>query len=75
MNNKKIYKMEFSKIYPLLVNKAVKKGREPKTDQRCCLWSSCRRHRGSSHAGNPFLDKLVDELAKGKKMEKILRAN
>ena len=27
MNNEKVYKMEFSKIYPLLVNKAVKKGR------------------------------------------------
>ena len=27
MNNDKIYKMKFSKIYPLLVNKAVKKGR------------------------------------------------
>ena len=25
MNNEKVYKMEFSKIYPLLVNKAVKK--------------------------------------------------
>ena len=27
MNNEKVYKMEFSKIYPLLVNKAVRKGR------------------------------------------------
>lgn len=27
MNNDKIYKMNFSKIYPLLVNKATKKGR------------------------------------------------
>lgn len=27
MSSDKIYKMKFSKIYPLLVNKAVKKGR------------------------------------------------
>ena len=27
MSNEKIYKMEFSKIYPLLVNKAERKGR------------------------------------------------
>ena len=27
MNNEKVYKMEFSKIYSLLVNKAVRKGR------------------------------------------------
>ena len=27
MINEKVYKMEFSKIYPLLVNKAVRKGR------------------------------------------------
>ena len=26
MNNEKVYGMSFSKIYPLLVNKAVKKG-------------------------------------------------
>lgn len=27
MNNDKVYQMDFSKIYPLLVNKAKKKGR------------------------------------------------
>ena len=27
MENEKVYRMNFSKIYPLLVNKAVKKGR------------------------------------------------
>ncbi len=26
MNNDKVYKMRFAKIYPLLVNKALKKG-------------------------------------------------
>ena len=41
MTNEKVYGVSFSKVYPLLVAKAV--------------------------------DKLVDELAKGKPMEKILR--
>ena len=27
MGNEKIYQMDFSKVYPLLVNKAEKKGR------------------------------------------------
>lgn len=27
MSNEKVYQMSFSKVYPLLVNKAVKKGR------------------------------------------------
>ena len=28
MSNEKIYNMKFSKIYPLLLNKAVRKGRK-----------------------------------------------
>ena len=28
MNHDKVYQMSFSKIYPLLVNKALKKGRQ-----------------------------------------------
>lgn len=46
MENEKLYQMDFSKVYHLLVRKAEKKGR---TRQE------------------------VDEPAKGKAMEKILR--
>ena len=46
MKNEKIYQMDFSKVYHLLVNKAERRGR---TRQE------------------------VDELARGKAMDKILR--
>lgn len=46
MDNEKVYRMKFSSVYPLLVSKAVRKGRTQEE---------------------------VDELAKGKAMDKILR--
>ncbi len=38
MSNEKVYKMEFSKIYPLLVNKAVKKGRSKEEVDEVICW-------------------------------------
>ncbi len=115
MKNEKVYKMSFAKVYPLLLNKAEKKGRSKDEVDQVIFWLT-----GYDDAGlksqlesevdyetffneapklNPnadkitgvvcgvrvedieeplmqkvrWLDKLVDELAKGKKMEKILR--
>ena len=115
MNEEKIYGMAFSKIYPLLVNKAVKKGRTEQEVQQVICWLTGYDEKGlreavlqetsygdffrKAPALNParkkitgsvcgvrveeipdplmqeirYLDKLVDELAKGKSMEKILR--
>lgn len=115
MEKEKVYQMDFAKIYPLLVNKAVKKGREKSEVDMVVQWlTGYNREQleemtvGSiSYADffnnaprlNPnrklikgsicgirvedieeplmqeirYLDKLVDELAKGKAMEKILR--
>ena len=43
MNNDKVYQMDFSKIYPLLVNKAKKKGRtEAEVDEIIC-WLTGRK--------------------------------
>lgn len=50
--------MAFAKIYPLYVRKAEKKGRTQEEVDTVICW----------------LDILVDELAKGKPMEKILRS-
>lgn len=117
MNNEKVYKMEFSKIYPLLVNKAVKKGRSKEEVDEVICWLTGYHpedlermaetsinyedffHNAPKMNENRklikgvvcgvrvediedplmqeirYLDKLVDELAKGKKMEKILRAD
>ena len=115
MNNDKVYQMDFSKIYPLLVNKAKKKGRtEAEVDEIICWLTgyqpediklilekqvsyaeffrnapelNANRHliNGSicgirvEEIEDPlmqeirYLDKLIDELAKGKAMDKILR--
>ena len=114
MDNEKIYKMPLSKIYPLLVNKAMKKGRTQAEVNEVITWltgysgeqietllersiaygdffreapipNPARLRIKGSICGikietieEPlmreirYLDKLVDELAKGKPMEKIL---
>lgn len=38
MDNEKVYKMEFAKIYPLLVNKAVRKGRSKEEVDEIICW-------------------------------------
>ena len=110
-----ITQMPFSKLYPLLVNKAVKKGRTREEVDQVTAWLTgytpediARLEQSDTSYGdffrnapamNPsrslitgricgirveeiedplmrdirYLDKLVDELAKGKPMEKILR--
>lgn len=115
MENEKVYQMQFSKIYPLLVNKAVKKGRTQEEVDEVISWlTGYSREQLAELAGTSvsyreffnnapqmnenrklitgkicgisvesiqeplmqeirYLDKLVDELAKGKAMEKILR--
>ncbi len=116
MANERVYKMAFSSVYPLLVQKAERKGRAKFEVDAVICWLT-----GYDDAGlqeqivknidyetffneapriNPnaakisgvicghrveeiedplmqkirWLDKLVDELAKGKPMEKILRS-
>ena len=115
MAYEKVYNMSFAKTYPLLVNKAVKKGRTAEEVNQLITWLTGytaeeieKAAAGSVTYGdffrnapqlNPnrkmitgvvcgvrveaveeplmreirYLDKLIDELAKGKAMEKILR--
>lgn len=115
MTNEKVYAMSFAKIYPLLVNKAVKKGRTATEVDTVIGWLTgysageiAQAAGGMVSYGdffrqapriNPnsdkitgvvcgvrvesieeplmrqirYLDKLVDELARGWPMEKILR--
>lgn len=115
MNNEKVYQMSFAKVYPLLVNKAVKKGREKSEVDEIIHWLTGYTEEeigrfekdtityadffNNAPQLNPnrklikgticgvkiedideplmreirYLDKLVDELAKGKSMEVILR--
>lgn len=115
MSNEKVYGMSFSKIYPLLVSKAEKKGRTLEDVIQVITWLSgytteeiVKAAASSVTYGdffrnapqlNPnrkfitgvvcgvrvetieaplmqeirYLDKLIDELAKGKAIGKILR--
>lgn len=116
MNNEKIYKMKFSKVYPLLVQKAERKGRTKEEVDEIITWltgynneelenqlkrdldyeeffaqapklnSNVDKIKGVvcgirvEEIEDPlvqkvrWLDKLIDELAKGKSMDKILRS-
>ena len=115
MKNEKVYAMSFAKVYPLLVNKAVKKNRTADEVDRVIEWLTGYDADGlkavldrevsyevffaKAPRLNPnrekitgtvcgvrvenieeplmreirYLDKLVDELAKGKSLEKIFR--
>lgn len=115
MDNEKVYRMDFAKIYHLLVSKAEKKGRTRAEVDEVIRWLTGYGQAELEemlakqltygdffrNAPNPnenrklikgvvcgvrvetieeplmreirYLDKLVDELAKGKVMEKILR--
>jgi hypothetical protein len=116
MNNERVYKMTFAKVYPLYVAKAERKGRTQSEVNKIICWltgytesslmeqieKQCTLEEFFTQAPgiNPNaslikglicgyrveeiedqlmqnirrLDKLIDELAKGKAMEKILRA-
>ncbi len=115
MGNEKIYQMDFSKVYHLLVNKAERKGRTRQEVDEVIRWLtgySQTELEGMLERTVPYgdffrdapelnenrrlikgvvcgvrvedieeplmqeiryLDKLVDELARGKAMDKILR--
>lgn len=115
MTNEKIYQMLFSKVYPLLVNKAVRKGRaQVEVDLLICWLTGYSQKeleailetdtnygdffRNAPHMNEDrklitgkicgisvesieeplmqdirYLDKIIDELAKGRAMDKIMR--
>ncbi len=116
MTNDRVFKMAFSKVYPLLVQKAERKGRTKSEVDAVICWLTGYDDSGlqaqinknidyqtffdEAPQMNPnatkikgvicghrveeienqlmqkirWLDKLVDELAKGKSMEKVLRS-
>ena len=115
MSNERVYKMKFSTVYPLYIQKAERKGRTKAEVDTIIQWLTGYDEQGvQTQLGNDtgfetffaeapqinpnaekitgiicgcrveaiadplmqkirWLDKLVDELAKGKAMEKILR--
>lgn len=117
MNNERVYKMKFSGVYPMYIQKAERKGRTKAEVDTVIQWLTGYDERGlqsqikrevdfetffaEAPQINPsvskitgvicgvrveeiedplmqkirWLDKLVDELVKGKPMEKVLRSN
>ena len=80
METEKVYAMPFAKIYPMLVEKAARKGRTQVEVDEIIGWLtgySVPQIEAAVQNGTLYgdLDKLVDELAKGKAMEKIKRTN
>lgn len=115
MNKERIYRLQFSSVYPLYIKKVESKGRTKEEVDEVIRWLTGYTMKGiekqiekkndfetffaEAPKFNPnaskitgvicgyrveeiedevirkmrYLDKLVDELAKGKKMEKILR--
>ena len=77
MSRPRIFGTSFSAVYPLYVQKVERKGRtRAEVDQVIC-WVVCGV-RGEA-VDDPlrqkirWSDKLVDELAKGKPLDKVLR--
>jgi hypothetical protein len=115
MNNSRVCKLSFAKVYPLYVNKAERKGRTKKEVDEIIFWLTGYDDKAiknqlidnvsfetffkNAPQFNPdavkitglicgcrieeiedelmkkvrYLDKMVDELARGKPLEKILR--
>lgn len=97
--NPRIFTTAFSKVYPLLVQKAEKKGRTKEEVDTVICWLTGYDDNGLQAQINPnthkitgvvcgirveeiedplmqkirWLDKMVDELAKGKPLSNILR--
>ena len=71
-----VFEMKFAKVFPMLIAKAERKGR---TREEVYELTECRicgirveEIDDPKMRDMRVLDKLVDELAKGKPMEKIL---
>jgi hypothetical protein len=80
-HNERIAKMTFASVYPMYLAKVEKKGRTKEELHQVLEWLTGFDEKKLQELiiENPltqqvrYLDKLVDELAKGRKMDKILR--
>ena len=85
MDKEKVFSMKLQKVYPLLVQKAGRKGRtQQEVDQVICWLTGYdtaalqRQLERDMEVEDPLLrqirclDKLVDELSRGRDMDKIL---
>lgn len=72
----RIFATSFASVYPLYVQKAERKGRTKAEVDRIICWLTGYNDEGLQQQlmrKIRYLDKLIDELARGRPMEKILR--
>jgi len=75
-HHERIAKLTFASVYPHYVAKVEKKGRSKEALHQVIEWLTgfdAKKIENPLTKQVRYLDKLVDELAKGKEMEKILR--
>ena len=73
----RIYTTSLASVYPLYIAKAEKKGRTKAEVDQILRWLTGVRVEDITARvmqETRYLDKIIDELAKGKAMEKILRS-
>ena len=74
MAGHRIYRTSVASVYPHYVRKAEKKGRtQQEVDEILCWLTGYGASELGAQLEQGNLDKLVDELARGKAMDKILR--
>jgi hypothetical protein len=73
MGTHRVFKMSFASVYPHYVQKAEKKGRTQREVDEVVCGVRIEEIEDPLMRKIRYLDKLVDELAKGRPMEKILR--
>lgn len=72
MTNEKVYAMAFADVFPLLLAKAQRKSWTKEEVYQVTAWLTGYTPEQLMRDIR-CLDKLIDELAKGKAMDKILR--
>ncbi|WP_452598770.1 DUF2200 family protein [Pontimicrobium sp. MEBiC01747] len=75
-HDERIAKMTFASVYPHYVTKVENKGRSIEKLHQVIEWLTGYNNKKLEALIKDqvrYLDKLVDELARGRKMEKILR--
>ena len=78
MDNTRVFRMAFASVYPHYITKAEKKGRTKEEVHAIKITGVICGYRVEEIEDKlmqqiRYLDKLVDELARGKAMDKILR--
>ena len=74
-HSQRIATLTFASVYPMYLAKVEKKGRTKEELHQVITWLTGFDDKKLQTQHVRYLDKLVDELAKDRKMEKIMRGS